>query len=138
MSPNFEIDSTHVPLARAATTPPAKVQFAVPAVTEVDNAPVPAPPVTETMIPVTKSPLVVAVDRAGWLARSIVIVVDADERESNTLSASRVAITRQVPTVVKLKSAPETEHDAVPASEIEYVKAPDPELPDITNAIGVP
>jgi hypothetical protein len=114
------------------------VQFAVPVVTDVESAPVPAPPVTDTMIPVTKSPLVVAVDRAGWLARSIVIVVDADERESNTLSASRVAITRQVPTVVKLKSAPETEHDAVPTSATEYVKAPDPELPEITNAIGVP
>jgi hypothetical protein len=114
------------------------VQFAVPVVTDVERAPDPAPPVTDTMIPVTKSPLVVAVDRAGWFARSIVMVVDADERESNTLSASRVAITRQVPTVVKLKSAPETEHDAVPASETEYVKAPDPELPDITNATGVP
>ena len=125
-------------MVRAATTPPANVQFAVPAVTDVERTPVPAPPVTDTMIPVTKSPLVVAVDNAGWLARSIVMVVDADERESNTLSASRVAITRHVPTVVKLKSAPETEHDAVPASDIAYVKAPEPELPVIANAIGVP
>jgi hypothetical protein len=90
------------------------------------------------MIPVTRSPLVVTVDSAGWLALSIVIVVTDEDRESNTLSASRVATTRHVPTVVKLKSAPETEHDAVPASETEYVKAPDPELPEITNATGVP
>ena len=82
--------------------------------------------------------LVVAVDSVGWLALSIVIVVTADERESNTLSASRVATTRQVPTLVKLKSEPETEHEAVPASESANNTVPDPEPPEVVNVIGVP
>jgi hypothetical protein len=114
------------------------VQFAVPVVTDVVSAPVPAPPVTDTMIPVTRSPLVVAVDSAGWFARSIVMVVTADDRESNTLSASRVATTRHVPTVVKLKSEPETEHDAEPASDTKNDTVPEPEPPEVVNVIGVP
>ena len=138
MSPSFEIDSTHVPFARAATTPPANVQFAVPVVTEVESAPVPAPPVTDTMIPVTKSPVVVEIESAGWLALSIVIVVTAEDRESNTLSASRVATTRHVHTVVKLKVEPETEHDAVPASDSANNTVPAPEPPEVVNVIGVP
>ena len=138
MSPSFEIESTHVPLARAATTPPANVQFAVPVVTDVERAPVPAPPVTETMIPVTKSPLVVAVESAGWLALSIVIVVTDEDRESNTLSASRVAVTLHVPTAVKLNTEPETEHDAVPASDSANNTVPAPEPPEVVNVIGVP
>ena len=127
-----------MPLARAATTPPASVQFAVPVVAEVDNAPVPAPPVTETMIPVTKSPLVVAVESAGWLALSIVIVVTDEDRESNTLSASRVAVTRHVPAAVKLNTEPETEHDAVPASDTKNDTVPEPEPPEVINVSGEP
>jgi hypothetical protein len=90
------------------------------------------------MIPVTKSPLVVTVDSAGWLALSIVIVVTDEDRESNTLSASRVATTRQVPTEVKLKSEPETEHEAVPASDRANNTVPDPEPPEVVNVIGEP
>ena len=127
-----------MPFARAATTPPANVQFAAPAATEVESAPVPAPPVTETMMPVTKSPLVMAVESAGWLALSIVIVVTDEDRESNTLSASRVATTRHVPTVVKLKVEPETEHDAVPASDSANNTVPAPEPPEVVKVIGVP
>ena len=138
MSPSFEIVNTHVPFARAATTPPANVQFAVPVVTEVDNAPVPAPPVTETMIPVTKSPVVVEIESTGWLALSIVIVVTAEDRESNTLSASREATTRHVPTAVKLNSEPETEHEAVPASDTKNDTMPEPEPPEVIKVIGEP
>lgn len=117
VSPAFEIESEHVPIFRAVTSPAVNVQLAVPEVTDVETEPVPPPPVTATMMPVNKSPVDVASDNGVWLMRSIVIVVDDDERASNTLSASRVATTLQVPAEVKVSCVPFTTHDAVPVSE---------------------
>ena len=97
VSDALEIDSKHVPMFRAVTKPAVNAQFAVPDVTDVETEPVPPPPVTATIMPVNKSPIVVAVDNDVWLIRSIVIVVDADERASNTLSESRVAVTLHDP-----------------------------------------
>ena len=65
--------------------------------------------------------------------RSIVIVVDADERASNTLSASRVAVTLHEPAEVKVNCVPFTTHEAEPLSETEYDNAPDPEPPAEVN-----
>jgi hypothetical protein len=48
----FVTVSTHVPTARAETTPDVSEQFAEPVVTDIDTEPVPDPPVTDTMIPV--------------------------------------------------------------------------------------
>jgi hypothetical protein len=62
VSPAFEMDRTHVPMFRAVTRPAVIVQFAVPEATEVDTEPVPPPPVMDTMMPVKRSPFVVAVD----------------------------------------------------------------------------
>ena len=117
VSPALEIDSKHVPVFRAVTKPAVNAQFAVPDVTDVETEPVPPPPVTATIIPVNKSPVVVAVDSEIWLIRSIVIVVDADDRASNTLSDSRVAVTLHEPADVKLNCAPLTTHEADPVSE---------------------
>jgi hypothetical protein len=102
VSDAFDIDNKHVPKARAVTKLAVNVQFAVPCVTDIDTLPVPPPPFTATMIPVTKSPVVVATDNAGCAMRSIVIVVEADERASNTLSASRVAVTLHDPADVNV------------------------------------
>ena len=60
VSPALEIDSEHVPILRAATRPAVNVQFAVPEVTDVETDPAPPPPKTDTMMPVNKSPIVVA------------------------------------------------------------------------------
>ena len=65
VSDAFETDNKHVPKARAVTRPAVNVQFAVPDVTVVVTDPVPPPPFTATMIPVTRSPVVVATDSAG-------------------------------------------------------------------------
>jgi hypothetical protein len=65
VSDAFDIDNKHVPNARAVTRPAVNVQFAVPDVTDIDTFPVPPPPFTATMIPVTRSPVVVATDNAG-------------------------------------------------------------------------
>ena len=138
VSPAFDIDNKHVPKARAVTRPAVNVQFAVPDETVVVTDPVPPPPFTATMIPVTKSPVVVATDSAGCAMRSIVIVVEADERESNTLSASRVAVTLQEPAELNVNCVPLTTHDAEPSSDTEYDNDPLPEPPEIVNATGVP
>ena len=47
----------------------------------------------------------------------MVIVVDADDRASNTLSASRVAVTLHVPADVNVNCVPITTQDAEPVSE---------------------
>jgi hypothetical protein len=65
VSDAFEIDNKHVPKARAVTRPAVNEQFAVPDVTDIDTFPVPPPPLIATMIPVTRSPVVVATDSAG-------------------------------------------------------------------------
>jgi hypothetical protein len=62
VSPDLETESKQVPKFRAVTTPAVNVQFAVPDVTVVDTDPVPAPPVTDTMIPVRRSPVDVATE----------------------------------------------------------------------------
>lgn len=62
VSPALEIESEQVPKFRAVTSPAVNVQFAVPEVTDVETDPVPPPPVTDTMIPVTRSPVDVATD----------------------------------------------------------------------------
>ena len=66
------------------------------------------------------------------------IVVTDEDRESNTLSASRVATTRHVPTAVKLNTEPETEQEAEPASDSANDTVPEPEPPEVVNVIGVP
>jgi hypothetical protein len=138
VSDAFDIDNKHVPKARAVTKLAVNVQFAVPCVTDIDTLPVPPPPFTATMIPVTKSPVVVATDSAGCAMRSIVIVVEADERESNTLSASRVAVTLQEPAELNVNCVPFTTHDAEPSSDTAKDTEPEPEPPDVVSAIGVP
>jgi hypothetical protein len=138
VSDAFERESEQVPKFLAVTSPAVNVQFAVPDVTVVVTDPVPPPPFTATMIPVTRSPVVVATDSAGCAMRSIVIVVEADERESNTLSASRVAVTLQEPADVNVNCVPLTTHDAEPSSDTEYDNDPLPEPPEIVNATGVP
>ena len=50
---------THVPADLAVTTPEVNEQLAVPVVTDEVVAPDPEPPVVATMIPVTRSPVVV-------------------------------------------------------------------------------
>jgi hypothetical protein len=65
VSDAFDIDNKHVPKFLAVTSPAVNVQFAVPDETVVVTDPVPPPPFTATMIPVTKSPVVVATDSAG-------------------------------------------------------------------------
>jgi hypothetical protein len=65
VSDAFETDNEHVPNARAVTKPAVNVQLAVPDVTDDETEPVPPPPLIATMIPVTKSPEVVATDNAG-------------------------------------------------------------------------
>ena len=62
MSPALEIDSEQVPKFRAVTTPAVNVQLAVPDVTDVETEPGPPPPVTDKIIPVRRSPVVVAAD----------------------------------------------------------------------------
>lgn len=62
VSPALEIESEHVPIFRAVTSPAVNVQFAVPDVTDVETDPDPPPPVTATMMPVNKSPVDVATD----------------------------------------------------------------------------
>jgi hypothetical protein len=62
VSPALEIDNEQVPKFRAVTTPAVNTQFAVPEVTDVKTEPVPPPPVTDTMMPVKRSPVDVAVD----------------------------------------------------------------------------
>ena len=62
VSPALEIKSEQVPKFRAVTRPAVNVQFAVPEVTEVETDPVPPPPVTDTIMPVNKSPVDVATD----------------------------------------------------------------------------
>jgi hypothetical protein len=133
VSDTFDIDNKHVPNARAVTRPAVNEQFAVPCVTDIDRLPVPPPPFTATMIPVTKSPVVVATDNAGCAMRSIVIVVEADERASNTLSASRVAVTLQEPADVNVNCVPFTTHDAEPSSDTAKDTEPVPEPPDVVN-----
>ena len=59
--------STHVPTARADTTPDVRVQFADPLDTDEVTEPLPDPPRTERMIPVYRSPFVVDTDNADWL-----------------------------------------------------------------------
>lgn len=65
--------------------------------------------------------------------RSIVIVVDADDRASNTLSASRVAVTLHEPADVNVNCVPITAQDAEPVSETAYDKAPEPDPPAIES-----
>ena len=65
----------HVPTARAVTTPEVSEQFAVPVDTDEVTAPVPDPPRTDRMMPVYRSPLVVATDKADWAMRLNVTVV---------------------------------------------------------------
>ena len=55
----FVTVSEHVPADFAVTTPEVNEQLAVPVVTDDVVAPDPEPPVVATMIPVTKSPVVV-------------------------------------------------------------------------------
>ena len=117
VSPALEIESEHVPKFRAVTTPADSVHFAVPEVTDVETEPVPPPPVTARMIPVRRSPVDVAMDNGVWLARSIVIVVDAEERASKMLSVSRVAMSLHVPADVNVNCVPLTTHDAEPLSD---------------------
>ena len=62
VSPALAIESEQVPKFRAVTRPAVNVQFAVPDVTDVETEPVPPPPVTDTMMPVTRSPVDVAKD----------------------------------------------------------------------------
>ena len=62
VSPALAMESEHVPKFRAVTRPAVNVQFAVPDVTDVETEPVPPPPVTDTMMPVTRSPVDVATD----------------------------------------------------------------------------
>ncbi len=138
VSEAFETDSEHVPNARAVTRPEVSEQFADPCVTDIDMLPVPPPPLIATMIPVTRSPDVVATDNAGCAMRSIVMVVAAEERESNTLSASRVATTLQVPAELNVSCVPFTTHDAEPVSDTANDKIPEPDPPDVAKAIGVP
>ncbi len=61
------------------------------------------------------------------------MVVAAEERESNTLSASRVAITLHVPADVNVNCVPFTTQDAEPLSETAYEIAPEPDPPDVVN-----
>lgn len=138
VSDAFDTDNEHVPKARAVTSPDVSVQFADPCVTEVETFPVPPPPLIATMIPVTKSPVVVATDNAGCEMRSMVMVVAADDRASNTLSESRVAITLHDPAELNVSCVPFTTHDAEPASDTAYETEPEPEPPVEVNAIGVP
>ena len=133
VSPALEIESKQVPKFRAVTTPAVNVQLAVPDVTDVETEPVPPPPVTDTMIPVKRSPVVVAADSGVWLLRSIVIVVEIDERASNALSASRVAMTLHVPADVNVNCVPLTAQDAEPVSETAYEIAPEPDPPDVVS-----
>ena len=62
VSPALAMESKQVPKFRAVTRPAVSVQFAVPDVTEVETDPVPPPPVIDTMMPVTRSPVDVATD----------------------------------------------------------------------------
>jgi hypothetical protein len=133
VSDAFERESEQVPKFLAVTSPAVNVQFAVPDVTVVVTDPVPPPPFTATMIPVTKSPVVVATDSAGCAMRSIVIVVEADERASKTLSASRVAVTLQEPAELNVNCVPFTTHDAEPSSDTAKDTEPEPEPPDVVN-----
>ena len=66
------------------------------------------------------------------------IVVEIDERASNTLSASRVAMTLHVPADVNVNCDPLTTQDAEPVSETAYEIAPEPDPPDAVNWIGDP
>ena len=66
------------------------------------------------------------------------MVVDTDDRASNTLSASRVAVTLQVPADVNVNCVPFATQDAEPLSETAYKIAPEPDPPDVVNWIGVP
>jgi hypothetical protein len=68
----------HVPTLRADTTLDVSEQFAVPLETELVTVPVPEPPRTDTMMPVYKSPLVVAIERADCDALPNVTVVTAE------------------------------------------------------------
>jgi hypothetical protein len=133
VSDAFDIDNKQVPKFLAVTSPAVNVQFAVSDVTVVVTDPVPPPPFTATMIPVTRSPVVVATDNAGCAMRSIVIVVEADERASNTLSASRVATTLQEPADVNVSCVPFTTHDAEPSSDTAKDTEPEPEPPVVVN-----
>ncbi len=133
VSPDFEMDNEHTPVLRAVTRPAVSEQLAVPCVTEVETEPVPPPPVTATMMPDNKSPVDVDTASGVWLMRSIVIVVADDERESNTLSASRVATTLQEPADVNVNCVPFTTHDAEPSSETANDTEPEPEPPVVVN-----
>ena len=66
------------------------------------------------------------------------IVVEIDERASNTLSASRVAVTLHEPADVNVNCVPFTTHDAEPSSDTANDTAPEPDPPDVVKAMGVP
>lgn len=65
VSEAFVTVSVHVPTTRADTTPAVREQFAVPLDTDEVTEPVPDPPRIDKMMPVYKSPFVVATDRAA-------------------------------------------------------------------------
>jgi hypothetical protein len=56
----------HVPDDLAVTTPEVNEQLAVPVVTVDVTTPDPEPPVVATIIPVTKSPVVIETERGVW------------------------------------------------------------------------
>ena len=78
--------SAHVPTARAVTTPEVIAQLADPMVTDKVTDPVPEPPVTDTMMPVYRSPLVVATESAVC-DNLLNVTVVADELELSTLNS---------------------------------------------------
>jgi hypothetical protein len=79
VSAAFVVVNKQLPANRALTTPEATEQLAVPEVTLYNNAPVPEPPDTDNVIPVSKSPEVSRTDNKFCESRAKVTVVAAED-----------------------------------------------------------
>ena len=79
MSAAFVVVNKQLPTSRALTTPEATEQFAVPEVTLYDTAPVPEPPDTDNVIPVSRSPATSRTDNKFCESRAKVTVVAAED-----------------------------------------------------------